>query len=299
MGPILVTGAGGFVGQHLLRELDAEVVAPDFDLTDPAAVLEAVREARPDAVVNLAALTSVAHSWGGEAEVWAVNTLGTVNLLEAVRREQPGARVFVVSSGDVYGAAETIPTPESAPLAPLSPYAASKAAAELACERARRADGLQVVVARPFTHIGPGQSETFAVGSWTRQLAQLEAEGGGVLSVGDLSVERDLTDVRDVSRAYRLLLDPAVPARTYNIASGAPVRLEQIVETLVGLVDCPVTVERDPARLRQSDLPVQAGDASLLTETTGWLPEIPLERTLADALDYARSALRQERTAAT
>lgn len=250
-------------------------------------------------MVNLAALTSVAHSWGAEAEVWAVNTLGTVNLLEAVRREQPEARVLVVSSGDVYGAAETIPTPESAPLAPLSPYAASKAAAELACERARRADGLQVVVARPFTHVGPGQSETFAVGSWTRQLAQLEAEGGGALSVGDLAVARDLTDVRDVSRAYRLLLDPAVPARTYNVASGGPVTLERVVETLVGLVDCPVTVERDPARLRQSDLPVQAGDASLLTETTGWLPEIPLERTLADALDYARSALRQERTAAT
>ncbi len=270
-GRALVTGAQGFVGRHLLAELGDQAVPLEADVTDFEALAEAIRQEKPRAVVHLAAHSSVASTWEREREVWLVNAVGTVNLLEAVRGAQPR---------------------------PLSPYAASKAAAELAAGRARRADGLAVVVARSFPHIGPGQAEVFAVGSWTSQIARLEDEGGGTLRVGDLDVERDLTDVRDVCRAYRLLLDPAVPLETYNVASGTAVRLAEVVDLLLGLARCPIEVERDPARTRPVDIPVQRGDASRLAEATGWRPSIPLEQTLRDALDYARAALPRERTSA-
>jgi GDP-4-dehydro-6-deoxy-D-mannose reductase len=287
---ILVTGAGGFVGKHLLELLGDEAVSLEADVTDPGALTDAIRQARPRALVHLAALSWVAESWREPARVWEVNVLGTVYVLEAVRRECPEARVLVVSTGEVYGRAERIPTPEDAPLAPVSPYAASKAAAEIACRQAHEA-GLDVVVARAFGHEGPGRDERFAVGSWTRQLAELELAGGGALRVGNLDVERDITDVRDVCRAYRLLLEPSVPADVYNVATGNPVPMSRVVDLLVGMVDCPVTVEPDPERLRPADIPVVSGDASRLERATGWRPEIPLEQTLADTLEAARQAV--------
>jgi GDP-4-dehydro-6-deoxy-D-mannose reductase len=188
----------------------------------------------------------------------------------------------------VYGPTPDGPADEERPLAPLSPYAASKAAAELACGQAARAHGLDVVVARAFPHTGPGQNERFAIGSWTRQIARLEERGGGTLEVGDVTVKRDLTDVRDVVRAYRLLLEPAVPAGVFNIASGRAVALAEVVELLVGLARCPVEIRQNPARIRHAEVAVLAGDASKLEAATGWRPEIPLEQTLADALDEAR-----------
>jgi GDP-4-dehydro-6-deoxy-D-mannose reductase len=214
-----------------------------------------------------------------------VNVDGTVNVLEAVRAERPEARVLLASTCEVYGNAERIPTPEDEPVRPVSPYAASKAAAELACA----VSGLDVVVARAANHEGPGRDERFAVGSWTRQLARLEAEGGGALLVGDLSAERDILDVRDVCRAYRLLLDTAVPAGTYNVASGETVSMALVVELLVELARVPVEVERDEARVRPAEIRRLAGDPSRLRATTGWRPEIPLEQTLADALAAART----------
>ncbi len=230
-------------------------------------------------------MSSVAASWERGAETWRVNAIGTVNVLDAVRDVRPKARVLAVSSAEVYGAGEAPAREEDEPR-PLSPYAASKAAAELACAQAARAHGTHVVVARPFPHIGPGQSERFAVGSWTRQIARLEREGGGVLEVGDLTVERDLTDVRDTVRAYRLLL--GVPAGTYNVCSGRAVRLAEVVEILVGLARCAVEVRQNRARKRHADLRVLVGDLSRLHAATGWTPEISLEQTLADALDDAR-----------
>jgi GDP-4-dehydro-6-deoxy-D-mannose reductase len=292
-GPVLVTGPVGFVGRHLLAALGPDGVATEVDVTDPITMATAVRSARPRAVVHLAAHASGASSWSDQTEVWRVNTLGTVVLLAAVAEEAPSARVLLASTGEVYGRANEIPTPESAPLRPLSPYAASKAAAELAAERARRVDGLDVVVARAFPHAGPGQDARFAIGSWTEQLARLDAEGG-TLTVGDLSVRRDLLDVRDVCRAYLALLDPAVPAETYNVATRAPVELRAVVETLVELTGVPVTVEQDPARLRPADLPELSGDPRKLIAATGWRPEIELSTTLVDALDEARRGLRAE-----
>lgn len=293
-GPVLVTGAGGFVGRHLLAELGGRAVAGRADVTDGDALAAELRAVAPAAVCHLAAATSVAESWRLGAETWRVNVLGTVALLDAVRAEAPEARTLVVSTGEVYGPTPDGPAGEDTPVAPLSPYAASKAAAELAATRAARAEKLDVVVARPFQHAGPGQDERFAIGSWTARIARLERAGGGELEVGDLTVRRDLTDVRDVTRAYRLLLDPATPAGTYNVCSGRTVELATVLDTLVRLAREPVEVRDNPALRRPVDVPVLAGDPARLEAATGWRAEIPLEQTLADALDEARRRAAEE-----
>ena len=281
---VLVTGPDGFVGGHLRAELGEAFVPFAGDVLDADAVAAALREAEPSAVVHLAAESSVAASWERPTDVWRVNVDGTVNVLDAVRRERPDARVLFPSTCEVYGNASRFPTPEDEPVRPISPYAVTKAAAELACAL----PGVDVVVARSFNHEGPGRDDRFAVGSWTRQIARLEGEGGGSLLVGDLSAERDLTDVRDVVRAYRLLLDPTVPAGTYNVASGRSVTMEHVVELLTGLARVPLRVERDESRVRPADVARLCGDAAKMHAATGWEPAVPLEQTLADALAAAR-----------
>jgi GDP-4-dehydro-6-deoxy-D-mannose reductase len=288
-GSILITGAEGFVGSHFLARLGERARPLDGDVTDAQAIADAIGRGKPEAVVHLAAGSSVGASWGDPREAWRVNVLGTVNVLEAVRTLAPGARVLVVSTGEVYGRAEEIPTTENAPVAPLSPYAASKAAAEVAAGQARRA-GLDVVVARAFQQEGPGRDERFAVGSWSAQIVRAEELGGGIVQVGDLTARRDITDVRDVVRAYEALLDPSVPAGTYNVGSGRVVEMQEVLDILVGLAGSPIEVELDPERVRPADLPVLAGDASRLRSATGWEPTISLEQTLADTLQAARSS---------
>lgn len=280
----------GFVGSHLLARLGGRALALDADVTDAEALSQTLARLRSESVVHLAAASSVAASWTDAGEPWRVNALGTVNLLDAVRSSVPAARVLVVSTGDVYGQADEIPTPETAPFRPTSPYAASKAAAELAADQFRRA-GSDIVVARAFQHEGPGRDERFAVGSWAAQIARAEEAGRGPLRVGDLSSRRDITDVRDVIGAYEALLDPAVPAGTYNVASGKPVAMREVLDVLVSLARCPIEVEEDPSRFRRSEVEVLSGDPSKLRATTGWVPTIPLEQTLADTLDAAREAV--------
>jgi GDP-4-dehydro-6-deoxy-D-mannose reductase len=291
-GSIAVTGANGFVGGHLLARLGSKAIAIDADVTDPDAVARELAAAAPHAVVHLAALSSVGSSWDEAGETWRVNVVGTVNVLEAARAKAPECRVLVASTGDVYGPADELPTPETAPFRPVSPYAASKAAAELAAEQARRV-GADVVVTRGFQQEGPGRDQRFAIGSWAAQIARAEEAGGGTVLVGDLSPRRDVSDVRDVCRAYALLLDPAVPAGTYNVASGRSVEVRELLEILVGLAECPIEVEVDQARVRPADIPELCGDASRLREATGWEPMIPLEQTLADTLDAARRATKR------
>jgi GDP-4-dehydro-6-deoxy-D-mannose reductase len=286
-GPILVTGAQGFVGGHLIAQLGGRGLPVDIDVTDAKAFARAVAATAPAAVVHLAALSSVGTSWEDAGETWRVNTVGTVNVLEAVRLEMPETRVLFASTGEVYGRAEQLPTPEDSALAPVSPYAASKAAAELACEQARRA-GVDVVIARSFQHEGPGRDERFAIGSWAAQIARAEESGGRTIRVGDLAGRRDITDVRDTCRAYTMLLDPSVPASTYNIATGEVVELRDVLDTLVGQATAPLEIEHDPERMRPTEVPVLCGDASRLRAATGWVPRIPLEQTLADMLEAAR-----------
>ena len=253
--PVLVTGGQGFVGAHLLRLLD-DAVAPEVDVTDQVALRAAVHELRPRAVVHLAALSQVSDSWRDPATVWQVNAVGTVNLLESVRGECDDARVLVVSTGEVYGRADVVPTPETAEPRPLSPYAASKAAAEVAACQAGRS-GLDVVVARAFQHEGPGRDDRFAVGSWTLQLARARA-GRRRCAARRRSRRR----ARPHRRARRLprLPGAARPGRSRRCLQRRERRARSRCATwstsLVALCRVPVTVEPDPERMRASDVPV-------------------------------------------
>jgi GDP-4-dehydro-6-deoxy-D-mannose reductase len=298
---VLVTGARGFVGGHLVRCLAgrgaevAELDREDGDVCDAASTARAVEAARPDAVVHLAGLASVARSFDRPVETYRANALGTVHVLEAVRAHAPGARVVVASSADVYGAArpEDLPLTESSPLAPASPYAASKAAAEYAALAYRRGFGLDAVVARSFNAVGPGQSTEFALPSFADQLAAI-ARGAAppVLRVGNLEAERDLTDVRDVARAYALLVERADVEGVYNVCTGAAVSMRAALDLLVRAAGLDVAVEVDPSRLRPADAPRLVGSAERLERATGWRPEITLEQSLADL--FAERAGRAE-----
>jgi GDP-4-dehydro-6-deoxy-D-mannose reductase len=290
-----VTGGHGFVGtwlvDHLLHTGD-EVVAPGpgLDVTEPAALRRAMADAGPDAVYHLAALTHVGRSWDEPGEFLRVNAGGTLNVLEAAGRCDPVPRVLLVSSAEVYGAVTPadVPVDEAAPLCPVSPYAASKAAAELVGVQAHLGRGLPVVRARPFNHAGPGQAHTFVVPGVARRILRALHSGGRVLPVGNLTPRRDITDVRDVVRAYRLLVERGRPGEVYNVCSGRDVSVEELVRRLLALAGADLELLTDPALSRPVDVPVLVGDASRLRAATGWEPAVPLDDTLAAVLEEAR-----------
>jgi GDP-4-dehydro-6-deoxy-D-mannose reductase len=292
---VWVSGARGFVGGWLLprlaRDGHAAVGADhDVDVRDAAAVDTAIAAAQPDAIVHLAALASVADSYGDPDAVARVNYLGTLHVLRAAARRAPQARVLLVSSGEVYGGADTeTPIAESAPLAPASPYARSKAAADL-LGAAHAAGGLDVVRARPWNHTGPGQSDAYVASSFARQLAEIAAgRREAVLRVGNLDAVRDFSDVADVADAYARLLDRAVPAGAYNVASGVAVRVGALLERLCEHAKLRPAIEVDPARHRAGRASV--GDASRLRRATGWAPRLSLDDTLARLYDDWRRRL--------
>jgi GDP-4-dehydro-6-deoxy-D-mannose reductase len=291
--PVFVTGGTGFAGRHLLDLLPG-AVAPsrdELELLDPGAVRAAVRDAAPSMVFHLAALASVGRSWEAPAETLTENVAMTANLLEAVRREAPEAAVVLVSSGEVYGPPSTLPVDEDAPLRPQNPYAVSKAACDLLAGQYADAAGLRVVRMRPLNHAGPGQSDDYVVGTLTRQVAEAEAAGRdeAVLRTGNPDSARDFTDVRDVVRAYVAAAEhgPAV----FNVASGRAVSVRELIELVRAAARVPVRHEVDQARVRSHDVPEVRGSAERLRSVTGWEPEIPLERTVADALDEWRRQL--------
>ncbi len=307
---VLVTGVSGFVGAHLARALDASgarVVglgvepAPPAglplagwhvaDLREPESVARAVAVARPDAVVHLAGQSSAARSFEDPAATFAANVTGTGNLLAAVREGSPRARVLVIGSSEVYGPQpEGTRAAEETPFAPVSPYAASKAEADRLAEASARGEhGLDVVRVRAFSHTGPGQTAVFVVPGFAQQIAAIEAgRAEGVLRVGNLEVTRDLSDVRDVVRAYLALLERGARGAAYNVCRGEGVTLTVVARRLVALARVPVRIEVDPARLRPADIPWLVGDPSKIARDAGWRTEIPLERTLADVLEEWR-----------
>jgi GDP-4-dehydro-6-deoxy-D-mannose reductase len=291
--PAFVTGGGGFAGEHLLRLL-AGAVAPsrdDLDLLDAPAVRAAVRETRPAAVFHLAALASVKRSWEAPSETLTANLRMTVNLLEAVRAEAPAAAVVVASSGEVYGPPERLPVAEDAQLRPQNPYAVSKAACDLLAGQYADVFDMRIVRARAFNHAGPGQSSEYVLGTLTRQVAEAEAAGAAevVLRTGNPDSARDFTDVRDVVRAYRAATE--LPAGVYNVCSGRATSVRRLVELVTRVSAVPVRHEVDPERVRAHDVPELRGSAERLRAACGWRPEIPLERTVADALEAWRREL--------
>jgi GDP-4-dehydro-6-deoxy-D-mannose reductase len=289
----LITGGRGFVGTWLARHLAEqgdEVVAIDkeTDIADIDALAPVVAEAAPGVIYHLAALTHVGESWAHPEAVLGVNVLGTAAILAAARALPDPPTVLVVSSSEVYGAVrpEELPVTEDQPVAPVTPYAASKAAAEQVALQAWRGFGQAVIVARPFNHVGPGQADSFAVSALARRILAARRTGARQLTVGSLTPRRDFTDVRDVVRAYRLLVERGEAGRVYNVCSGRAVAISEIADGLLGLAGCQLELVADPALLRPIDVPVLRGDPHRLHRVTGWEPEISLEDTLADVLAY-------------
>ena len=286
---VWVSGAHGFVGAWLLPRLATDghsvtAVDREVDVCDADAVAVSIGAARPDAVIHLAALASVASSFDDPDAVARVNYFGTLHVLRATQRHAPRARVLLVSSSEIYGGSTTAdPIGEDAPLAPVSPYARTKAAADL-LGAAFAAGGLDVVRARPWNHTGPGQTDTYVASSFARQLAEMKlGRRDPILRVGNLDAVRDFLDVADVVDAYVRLLDPRVARGAYNIATGVPVRIAAMLERLIEHGGVRPKIEVDPARYRPDRASV--GDATRMRRATGWAPRIPLADTLAHLFD--------------
>ena len=309
----LITGATGFAGSHLLEHLrtaggaqpPATPVAAAWsnprgvarhdtrsdvrwaavDLLDRNAVAAAVTDLRPSAIYHCAGAADVGGSWADPVTPLRLNVLGTLHLLDAVRDAGLSCPVVVTGSATVYRPSADAAS-EDAPIGPASPYAFSKLAQEMIAARV----GARVLLARPFNHAGPRQSPAYVTSAFARQIAEIEAGAvPPVMSVGNLDARRDITDVRDVVRAYRMLAQRGTPGRPYNICSGRAPRVGDLLEMLIGLAKTTITIAIDPAKLRPSDNPVVLGDPRRIEAEIGWRPQIPIERTLADLLDYWRT----------
>ena len=288
---VLITGASGFVGRRLLPSLRNEgldVIGADreVDVTDPDGLGGALDRHRPDAVVHLAAMSSVARSWQAPDECYRLNFLGTRNLLRQVETRLPTARLLLIGSADQYAATSprSRPMDESTPLQPRSPYARTKAAAELLARRAAER-GLDVVCVRAFNHTGAGQPDLFVVSSFARQLAAIAAgRSAPTMRVGNLDSVRDFLHVDDVVRAYQLLLDRTVPAGVYNVAGERATPIREVLSRLAALAGVSPSIERDPDRWRPTDWLV--GDAGKLRAATSWQRTVSLDAILAELYDY-------------
>ena len=296
----LVTGAGGFVGVHLVRHLEQqgddviqlERRVDGIDIADADALTDAVVAAKPEAVYHLAGAADVGGSWAAPRETFLANALGTLNVLEASR--QAGAeRVLAVTSADVYGrvTVDELPLGEDRPLRPVSPYAASKVAADALAQQAWLGHRLPVVRVRAFNHLGPGQSDRFLAPSIAARIARNERDGGDDVPIGNMNPRRDVTDVRDVVRAYRLLVEAGEPGAVYNVCRGSAVSVQEIAEALLAKASRPMRLVSDPGLQRPVDIPVLVGDNTSLRDATGWEPTIALDQTLSDVLADWRARL--------
>jgi GDP-4-dehydro-6-deoxy-D-mannose reductase len=301
----LVTGATGFAGGHLLDRLTAGGRAVnalaragghapaqragirwfDADLLDRAAVLRVIADTRPSIIYHCAGLADVHDAAKAPGRALRLNVIGTHNLLESCREAGVACRVVVTGSALVYRQ-RSEPITEDDEVAPVNAYGISK----LAQEMTATASGLPVVLARSFNHVGPRQSPAFATAAFAQQIARIERGlAEPVLRVGNLDARRDITDVRDTVRAYEALAQRGATGRPYNVCSGQAYRMRDLLDLLLSLARVRVRIETDPARLRPSDNPVVLGSHARLTAETGWRPEIPIERTMADVLDYWRA----------
>jgi GDP-4-dehydro-6-deoxy-D-mannose reductase len=296
----LVTGASGFAGNHLcahLREEGDDVVTLDrrgekpVDITDRVAVLEAVEQARPEAVYHLAAYAHVGDSWDNPQHVARVNVEGTINVLDAAAVAGANRVIVVGSAAEYAGAVVSGPITEDAPVDPVTPYGASKAAAAVFARQAFVASGLPTIMTRAFNHAGPGQAPSYLIPALATRIARAEADGTDEISVGSLEPVREVNDVRDVVRAYRLLVERGTPGDAYNVCNGQGYSVRELVERLVANSTRALRIVVDPALVRPVDVPFFVGDPAKLRAATGYAPRYSLDDTLGAALDEARAAL--------
>jgi GDP-4-dehydro-6-deoxy-D-mannose reductase len=313
---VLITGATGFAGRHLSahclsagHEVHALVrpgregavvagVTPHAaDVSDAAAIAAVLDDVAPDGIAHLAGASSVGRSFAEPAATWDVNLGGTLAVLEAVRAAAAPVRVLVVTSGEIYGRVppDGLPVTERTPFAPLSPYGASKAAADLAAGQYRAAYGVPAIRCRAFNHIGPGQDPRFVLPNVARQIAVAERAGAPVeVTVGNVGTRRDFMDVRDMVRAELLLLERGDPDAVYLACTGRSVAVRELIEGLAALARVRVTFRSDAGLRREGEQPDLYGSPDRLRADTGWIPEIPMQTTLADTLDWWRERVAQE-----
>ncbi len=310
MASILVTGAAGFVGGHLLELLEqgddwiTAWLKPDTDpsvvgrrvgwlsveMHDRAAVHAAVKQSPPDAIYHLAGVPHVGDSWAHTYEPFAGNVLATHDLFDALRHHQLKPRVLVTSSATVYRPSSSA-IRESDQVLPNSPYGTSKLAQEMVARRSFEDDGIPGLIARSFNHVGPRQSPSFVAPSMAKQIAEIEAGlRPARLEMGNLDTERDIMDVRDTVRAYRAMMQAATPGLPYNVCSGTPVAIRTLLGLFMSKARVPIEVTQDPSRLRPNDTPMVLGDRTRIQTDTGWSPQIPLEKTVDDLLEYWRGS---------
>ena len=310
MRPVLVTGAAGFVGSHLIELLEQEqahvvawlrpnteplfagsrVIWHAIEMLDREAVAAAIATFQPSEVYHLAGLPHVGDSWAHVHETFAGNVLGTRYLFDGLRRAQLKPRVLITSTAFVYAPQERALTEQDV-VRPNSPYGTSKLAQEMVARHAWADDGIPALIARAFNHVGPRQAPSFVASSIAKQVAEIE--GGpkpAKLMMGNLESQRDIMDVRDTVRAYRSMMASATPGIPYNVCAGNAVRIRDLVDLITSKARVPITIEQDPARFRQIDTPLVLGDFGQLHRDTGWSPAVPLEQTIDDLLSYWRQA---------
>lgn len=258
-----------------------------MELKDETSLLRGIKEVQPDCVIHLAAQSFVPRSFEDPRETYAINFLGTLNLLEALRDGGFHGRLLYVGSGDQYGrvSEEYLPIVETQPLFPRNPYAVSKAAAEMLCYQWSQSGDMDIVMARPFNHIGPGQSEGFALSGFARQIIEIRlGRREPLIRVGDLDVTRDFTDVMDVARAYLLLLETGQRGEVYNVCSGKEFHLGRLLQQMLDIAGVKADILPDPARFRLAEQKRVAGSNRKLQRDTGWQPQVPIEQSLQNIL---------------
>jgi GDP-4-dehydro-6-deoxy-D-mannose reductase len=317
VGRVLITGGTGFVGTHLIQFLKSNasriaVIASgdsrsrqepepgvehyELDIRRADDVRSVVRKVRPTHIYHLASISAVDVSWNNPQLTFEVNVLGAYNLFEAAMSLALPPRILNVSTSQVYAATDESLT-ETSPLRPDNPYAASKAMAELLLVQHRKCLSGGIITARSFNHTGPGQSPNFVLPSIAKQFAEMEAGlRAPRLTVGNIYVKRDFTDVRDVVLAYSALLTKGRTNEVYNVCSGSAVRLADIIRKFEAISGIPTEINIDPERLRSNEISQIFGDSTKIRTETGWNPQIPLERTIQDLLDYWREKIKRARS---